>query len=67
MPAQVLTPASGPSHVRRLSNHVATKEDMAQGPVVVMPPKKLVAASESHENNDKNCPSDFGGKYHIHI
>ncbi|KAI9717672.1 MAG: hypothetical protein M1812_004617 [Candelaria pacifica] len=43
------SPAMGRSGIRRLSSKVATREDLVKGPVVVIPPKHLMAPSEAHE------------------
>ncbi|KAK2746459.1 hypothetical protein FQN57_003085 [Myotisia sp. PD_48] len=46
---QYRTPSSS-SHVRRLSNAEATREDLVNGPNVVVPPKHLMAHSSAYES-----------------
>lgn len=48
MSATNLSPAR--RGLRRLSSMAVTREDLATGPVVVVPPKHLMAPSDAHEN-----------------
>lgn len=41
--------SSGTPRVRRLSNVSATREDMVNGPNVVVPPKHLMASTAAYE------------------
>ncbi|KAI9759513.1 MAG: hypothetical protein M4579_002272 [Chaenotheca gracillima] len=43
------TSSAAQQRVRRLSSNAATPKDLIAGPAVVVPPKHLMAASQSHE------------------
>ena len=46
---QVLAVVPSQPGVRRLSSITATREDLARGPSVVVPPKDIMACSDAHE------------------
>lgn len=45
----LLLPRPSRPGVRRLSSMTATREDLATGPTVVVPPKHIMAPSNAHE------------------